>query len=202
MRPGPDRRILRGAMYARAVDDAAARLRELRSEAWEDLALAALALGLAVATTQLRPALALPLLAGGLALWLFGVRALWRRWDLVERLAGEPDAYVIADVLACAEREATMERRATFAALLRLLLAEPQPGFAARVHAAQRELEQLARELDDAELELDPACAVACRRLLSDVELSPLLNRAVPPDELRSRARRIRAGFTPRRRAA
>ena len=63
-------------MYARAVDEAAARLRELRHEEWEDLGLAALALGLAVVATQVRPAFAMPLFLGGLAVGALGVRAL------------------------------------------------------------------------------------------------------------------------------
>jgi hypothetical protein len=189
-------------MYARAVEDAAARLRELHREEWEDLTLAVLALALAVAATQVRPALALPLLFGGLVIGVFGMRALLRRWDLVERLAGERDAYVIADVLAFAEREATMERRRTFAALIRSRLSHTRPPFEARVLAARRELEALAAELDDDQFTLEPACAVACLRLLSDVETSPLLNPDLPSEELRSRARKIRSGFTPRRRAA
>ena len=41
--------------------------------------------------------------------------------------------------------------------------------YEARVLAAAEELEALASELDDEELELDPACAVACMRLLTDV---------------------------------
>jgi hypothetical protein len=32
-------------------------------------------------------------------------------------------------------------------------------------------------------------------RMLSDLEESPLLNRARPPEELRSRVRHIRSGF-------
>jgi hypothetical protein len=73
-------------MYARAVDEAAARLRELRHEEWEELGLAAVALGFALAATQVLPRLAAPLFLGGLPLWALGVRALWRRWDLVDRL--------------------------------------------------------------------------------------------------------------------
>jgi hypothetical protein len=185
-------------MYARAVDDAAARLRELRQEECGDLGLSALALGLAVAATQVRPAFAAPLFLGGLGVGMLGVRALWRRWDLVERLAGERDAHVIPEVEAYARRESTMERRRTFAALMRKEL--PQPGCAvdARIAAVAEELEALAAELDDDELALDPATAVACMRLLSDVTVSPLLNRAYPPDELRSRICQIRCGFSPR----
>lgn len=189
-------------MYARAVDEAAARLRELRHEEWEDIGLAALALLLAVAATQIRPGLAVPLFLGGLAVGAFGVRALWRRWDLVDRLAGERDAYMISEVLAYASREATMERRHTFAAMVRSGLRQPGLALQPRVHAAAEELEALASELDDGELGLDPACAVACMRLLSDLAESPLLNPELPAEELRSRVRQIRSGFALRRAAA
>ena len=70
-----------------------------------------------------------------------------------------------------------MERRQSYAASLRDTLKRPGRLYEARVLAAAEELEALASELDDEELELDPACAVACMRLLSDVVTSPLLNR-------------------------
>lgn len=174
------------------------RLRELRHEEWADLGLATLVLGLAVAAAEVRPTLAVPLFIGGLVVGACGVCALWRRWDLIERLSAERDAYVISEVLAFASREATIERRQNFAALIRCRLAEPD----ARVAATAAQLEALARELDDAELELEPASAVACSRLLSDLATSPLLNRALPPDELRSRVTQIRAGFRASRLAA
>ena len=175
-------------MYARTVDDCAARLRELRHEEREDLGVGALALGLAVAAAELRPALAMPLLVGGLVLVALGVRAIWRRWDLVDRLAGDRDAFAIPEVLAFAAREASTERRQDYAVQLRAKLGEV-------TGAARAELEALAAELDDDELELDPAAAVACKRLLTDAELPP-------PPLLRSRVGRIRAGFRLRRSAA
>ena len=93
-------------MYARAVDDAADRLRALRHEECEALGLAALALVLAVVAAEVRSrVLALPLFLGGLVVGALGMRALWRRWDLVERLSGDRDAYVIAEVRAYASRE-------------------------------------------------------------------------------------------------
>jgi hypothetical protein len=183
-------------MYARAVDDAASRLRELRHEEWEDLILAALALGLAVAATQILPPLALPLLLGGLAVGIRGVRALWRRWDLVERLAGERDAHVLPEVLERASREATMERRQTYAALIRTRLGQPAVVCEARLSAVADELEALASELEDDALVLEPASAVACAHLLSDVKESPLLNPALPPALLRSHVQQIRSGFS------
>lgn len=182
-------------MYARAVDDAGARLRVLRQEAYGDLGLAVLAVAVAVVATLVHPPLALPLFLGGLAVAALGIRALWRRWDLVERLAGERDAYVIPEVMAYASREATMERRQSFAALIRSRL--PQPGLAAdaRIAAVADELEALASELDDGTLVLDPARAVACMRLLSDLAESPLLNPVRSAEDLRSRVRQIRTGF-------
>jgi hypothetical protein len=182
-------------MYARAVDDAALRLRELRHAEWEDFALGAFALVLAVIAARFRPEFALPLFLGGLAVWALGMRALWRRWDLVDRLAGERDAYVIPEVLNYASRETSMERRQSFAAMIRVRLRQPGAALKASVRIARQELAALASELEDDALALDPDCAVACMRLLSDLEGSPFLNPALPPDELRSRVRQIRSGF-------
>jgi hypothetical protein len=184
-------------VYARAVDDAGAQLRLLRQEARGGLGLAGFALGLALGASHVRPTLALPLFVGALGVGALGIRALWRRWDLVERLAGERDAYVIPEVKAYASREATMERRQSFAALIRGRL--PQPGVIVepRIAVVADELEALAAELEDVALVLDPALAVACMRLLSDLAESPLLNRAMSPEDLRSRVRRIRSGLRP-----
>jgi hypothetical protein len=182
-------------MYARAVDDAATRLGHLRRQQWEHLGLAAFGLALALAATQVHPSLAIPLLIGAFAMGALGVRALWCRWDLVDRLAGERDAYVISEVLTYASREATIARRKSLAGSIRSTVRQPGERIEERVGATAEELEALARELDDAELELDPPCAVACARLLSDVAASPLLNPALPPEQLRSVVLQIRAGF-------
>jgi hypothetical protein len=184
-------------MYARAVDDAAERLRTLRQEECGNLGLAALTLALAVAVTQVHPQLALPLFLGGLAVGAIGLRAVVLRWDLLERLAGEKDALVIPEVLAYASREATLDRRRTFAAMLRRDLREPWRAGDARLVAVADELEALACELEDDALLLDPVAAVACVRLLSDIPSSPLLNPAAPVAELRSRILQIRSGFEP-----
>ncbi len=189
-------------MFARAVDDAAMHLRELRHEEWAGFGLAALAIGLSLAATQVHPALALPLFLGGVVVGTLGTRAFWRRWALLDQLADERDAYVIPDVVAHASRETTMDRRRTFAAFIRAAVRGPAAGCEQRVRAAARDLYALALELEDEELALDPACAVACARLLSDPALSPLINPMLPPDDLRSRVFQIRGGFTGRRPAA
>lgn len=182
-------------MHARAVEEVSSRLRELRQEELQDLSLAALSMGLALAATQVRPALAVPLLLGGVVVAVLGMRALWRRWDLVDRLAGERDAYLIPEVLAYAMREATVDRRRAYAAVIRQELRQREPVCGDRVAPAAEELEELVRDLEDEELAVDPACAVACMRLLTDPSASPLLNPALPPEELRSRVRQIRSGF-------
>jgi hypothetical protein len=184
-------------MYARLVDDSAVRLRELRRAEWEDLTVAAVALVAGVAATQVYPRLSLPLFLGGLGVGVLGVRVLWRRWDLVDWLSGEPDAYVIAEIRARAEREATLERRHTFAVFLRAWLTDPTPVVELRFRNAAADIESLAADLDDASLELDPACAVACMRLLSDGSTSPLLNPAFSTSDLQARVRKIRSGFRP-----
>lgn len=121
------------------------------------------------------------------------------RWDLLERLSGERDAYAISEVLVFASREATMERRHSFAAFIRGRLRAPVEG---RVIAAAEEFEALASELDDGELALDPACAVAYMRLLSDLAESPLLNPALPPEACARASARSGSASDPRRLAA
>jgi hypothetical protein len=189
-------------MHARAVDDAGNRLRELHHEEWQDLTLAGLTLGLALAASEHAPSLALPLMIGGMVLVALGIQALWRHWDLVDRLAGEPDAYALAEVLAYAARQTTMDRRRRFAALVRDYLESEDSDRTRRIGDAADDLAALADELEDETLELSPGCAVACSRLMGEPTESPLLNPALPRDGLRSSARRIRSGFTARQRTA
>lgn len=184
-----------GDMYARAVEDAAIRLHDLRHDEREGLALGALALAFALAATHVRPAFAIPLFIGGLVVGARGLVAAVRRWDLVDRLAGEPDAHAIPEVLAYARREATMARRNEQAALLRGLDASSGRGACG---ALTPELEALAADLSDETLELDPACAVACARFLCDAA-SPLFDSSTAPAVLRARVECIRAGFRPAR---
>jgi hypothetical protein len=186
-------------MYSRAVDEAAVELRGLRQEEWSSFGLGAAAIGLALVATQVRPAFAIPLFLGGIVVAGGGVRAAWRHWDLLERLAAERDAYVIPEVFARASREATLERRTSYAAMIRANGSrDPRRGLGTRETAAWAEVDELVADLLDERLELDPASAMLCVRLLDDLEGSPLLNPARPTEELRSRIRQIRAGFAPR----
>src|SRR5262245_29626613 len=106
-------------MHARAIDEAQTRLLELHHDEVQDASLAGVALSASLASTTLFPPLAVPLFVGGLAMGALGVRALWRRWDLVDRLADDRDAYAIRQVHEYAARDASMERRVHFAELVR-----------------------------------------------------------------------------------
>ena len=182
-------------MYARAVQDASQRLHALHVEEREDVAVAAVALALSVGATQVRPALALPLFVGGLVVAARGIRATWRHWDLVDRLTRDGDAYAIPEVFARAARETTLERRRTFAAVLHTSLQRPSPDLEPRLLAAREEIEALIGELEDERLRLEAEAAVACMQLVSDGTGSPLLNAALPPDDLQAHVRHIRSGF-------
>jgi hypothetical protein len=179
-------------MVARAVEDADRRLHDLRLEEWEDGAVAAMAFALAIAASVARPAFALPLFLGGSFVAGRAVLALWRRWDLLDRLVVEPDAYAIAEVRGRAEQEASMVNRRRLSRAIHWRLEQAEDP---RIVANADELAELAEELTDPLLELDPACAVACSRLLADPTSSPLGNSALPAEDVRSRLVQIRSGF-------
>jgi hypothetical protein len=179
-------------MHARALQEAETSLAGLRHDEEDQLVLGLFALTAALMTTAVYEPLVMPLFLGGLALWILGIRSLWRRWDLVDRLADDPEAYAIPAVRAYAARDAQMERRRVNATSLRHWASGSlDPSL---VEVAE-ELEQLARDLGNADLELAPASAIACRRLLTDPTASPLLTSA-PVEEIHARIAQIEAGFT------
>jgi hypothetical protein len=175
-------------VHARAITEAETRLVELRHDELEQLLLGAVTLGASLILTAAYQPLVLPLFLGGLALWLLGIRSLWRHWDLVDRLADDRDAYVIPDVRAYAARDARMDRRHANAASLRYWATQ------ADLTEVVGELEQLACDLDNPDLDLSPAYAIVCRRLLTDPTVSPLLNGGVA-DDLHEKIVEIERGF-------
>jgi hypothetical protein len=182
-------------MYARAIEDSEGRLRDLRRAQWEGFGLSTFFFASALFASFFHPAFAVPLLFGGVTGTVLAARAAYRSWDLLDRLVGEPDAYAIAEVRIRALEQTTLERRHSLAMSLRLILNTSGAGTNARVADAADDLEALARELDDDELALDPAAAVACARLLNDPMNSPLLDATAPAEDVRSRVRQIRSGF-------
>lgn len=144
---------------------------------------------------MLYPTFALPLLFGGLTATVLGIRAAYGRWDILDRLVAEPDAYAISEVRALALAETTPARRRSLAISLRLILNAPGERINARVAGSAEDIEALIHDLDDDELMLDPAEAVACRRLLTYSMNSPLLDASSSAEDVRSRVRQIRSGF-------
>ena len=183
-------------MYARAVEEAGLRLRNLRREEWEDFTLAAVAMALALVAAEALHELAVPLLLGGLAGVGLGVRALWRRWDLVERLSEETDAHAISEVFDYAARDATLSRRRGYALMIRRTIRERSP-YDPRIASVADDFEALAGGLEDTSLVIEPACAVKCRRLLTEPTESVLFDPAAPTEDLLASIRRIRVGLTP-----
>jgi len=185
-------------MVAREVESAAGELRTFTVGVWEHFGLAVVVFGAALGATQLYPALALPFLAGGILSLGLGVRDAARRCELIDRLVLDRDAHRIPAVHSRAAQAATMERRNQLATSIRALLAHPELVAGARVDAVAPELVQLAADLDDERLSLDPASAVRCAQLVGEVAASPLRNPAAPIEDARAGIRAIRSGFTPR----
>ena len=185
-------------MDARTVDEAAARLNELRRTERDDLAASLLAFAAAAVAARLAPTLALPALAGGIGVLLLAARAYLRRSEMVGRLAADRDAYTIREVSRLGERAAATKSRRSLAASIRSMRSQPGVALADRVNARWEEFELLAEQLERPNLVLDPFAAVACRRLLSDGTESPLFNPELPLETLSDRLRQIRAGFAPR----
>lgn len=186
-------------MYARQVEEQSSELHELKRDELELMGLTVLCFGLALAAHG-RPALALPLLAAGLGGAALAVRAFWRRWDLVDRLLLEREAYEIAEVRARAEHMALLDNRQSLACSIRWRL-EHASAFAepdGRLLRVVPDLRALADELVDETLELDPLRAVECERLLTDGITSPLVDPTASIDELYAWICRIRAGLKPR----
>jgi hypothetical protein len=180
-------------MDARSVERAETQLHELQLQGFEDFLLAAVALAASLAASRLLPAAAVPLLVSGMAVGFLGMRALVRRYLLLEDLATERDAYLIPEVYAAAAKAASREHRLRLASAIREAL-NPLYGTNARVEASRDLLVELEAALRDEGRALDPAAAVALDRLLIAGE-DNLYSAALPADELRSRLRRILAAF-------
>jgi hypothetical protein len=173
-------------MNARQLDDAAGRLHELGVESAEDIVLAMVATGLALAASQLLPALAMPFLAGAIAVGFLGVRAYVRRTFLVEDLASEPDAYVIPAVRNCGLRATTVANRHALARTIRIAAVDQ------RLAPIRGELAQLPGLLEDNGRRLDPCSLVALEQWLRD-PCGSFRDLEAPAADLRGRLHRFLA---------
>jgi hypothetical protein len=184
-------------MYARQVEEQSTELDELKRDELQLVGLTALCFGLALAAHG-RPTIALPLLTAGLGGAFLAMRAFWRRWDLVDRLLLEREAYFIDEVGRRARCCAELENRRSLAASIRWRLenATALRDSTGRLHSVTAELAELACELEDESLELDPFRAVECERMLTDGASSPLVDGVTPVEDVLAGIRRIRSGFT------
>lgn len=186
-------------MHAREVEEARLDLRRRRRRGAEaGLLSAAVGVG-AVVSFPFAPALAFALAVGAGLEALVGAAALCGYRDRISKLALEPAAYVLPEVDRYGRRLAGQGQRARLAAWISEILADVEvPGnlfLVDRVLRCAHELEALARDLAHPRARVQPACAVACSRLLTCAVESPLYNPRLPADELEITVHRIRAGI-------
>ena len=122
------------------------------------------------------------------------------RRERIERLALDPSAYAIPEVARFGARVCALRERRRLAAFIDAVVHER--GHPLELHLVVRvgryapQLETLASELASPAARVEPATAVACRRLLTRPVESPLYNPNLPEEDLRALLLRIRAGIS------
>jgi hypothetical protein len=187
-------------MSAREVEKAAADVDRSMHRARRCLIAAMVVAVLAAVFAHSSPAFAAALAAGG-ALQLAAAVTVWLcRRERIERLALEPSAYVIPAVARFGARVCALPERRRLAAFIQAVVHER--GHPLELHLVTRAgrcaqlLDALARELASPGARVEPAVAVACRRLLTRPVESPLYNPNLPEEDLRALLLRIRAGIS------
>lgn len=187
-------------MNARELEQAQSDLGARRRKAVHTAALACVAIVVALPLVWLSPRLAIALAAAAAGEAAVAAAVFHGRRERIARLALDPAAYAIRDVERYGQR-CVGERRKLAAWLVEVVAEARMPAsfyLRDRVDRSAADLELLARELGASAAKVQPASAVACRRLLTHTVESPLYNPRVPADELRSALLRIRAGIRTR----
>jgi hypothetical protein len=185
-------------VIARALDEATDTIRHKRRRAFESTVLAA---GCAVLAWQAleSASLALALAAGAGFELLVTAWSLLSRRELIARLALEPDAYTIPEVVAYGVHLTRPRYRRTLAQGIRKMVREalrPDALYLGdRVLHYARDLEAMARDLVLPNVRVHPASVARCRRLLTEAAESPLYNPKLPEEDIPQTVRRIRAGI-------
>jgi hypothetical protein len=185
---------------AREVESAAADVESTGRRALRSLAVAAVAAAAAAALAPSSSGVAIGLGLGGAAeliraivLWLY-------RRERIERLALDPSAYAIREVARVGARFAAVSERRRLAGWIDSMVHDRgQPlelHLVGRAGKYAHQLEALARELAPPSATVEPATAVACRRLLTRPVESPLYNPNLPEEDLRALLIRLGAGIT------
>jgi hypothetical protein len=187
-------------MNAREVESAAADVERLRTAVWRSLVAGGVVAAIAAGAAPFSRWFAVALAAGAVVqLVAAGVRWLCRR-ERIERLALEPAAYTIPEVARFGARASALRERRHLARCLHALAHERghplELHLVARATRYAQQLESLARELASPTARVEPAIAVACRRLITRPVESPLYNPNLPEEDLRAVLSRIRAGIS------
>jgi hypothetical protein len=184
---------------AREVDEAASRLAWRRRQAVESGLLSLAVAVLAVPAFLLSTGAGLACMAGAVVQAGVALYAHFDRRGLRERLALEPEAYVIPEVAEFGREVASVRERRRLAEWIREIVRNPyRPGalcVASRIRRFARELDALARDLASPAMRVNPVSAVAVRRLLTYAGESPLYNPRLSDEDLAAALRRIRSGF-------
>lgn len=187
-------------MNAREVESAAADVQSTGRRTLRSFAVAGMGASGAAALAPFSSAIAIGLGAAGaveltraIVLWLY-------RRERIERLALDPSAYAIPEVARFGARIAAVSERRRLAAWIDSVVHDRgQPlelHLVGRAGKYAHQLETLARELATPSARVDPATAVACRRLLTRPVESPLYNPNLPEEDLRALLIRIATGIT------
>jgi len=188
------------AVTAREVESAASDVQRARDRSRRCLVAGLGVAGVAAAVAPSSVRLALALAAGALLAFTIAAIAWWWRAERVERLALDPDAYAIPAVAEFGTRICAMRERRRLAAFIHALTRERghplDLHIGARAASCALQLEAIAHELASPAVRVDPAIAVACRRLLTRPVESPLYNPNLTEEDLRALLVRIRAGLS------
>lgn len=196
-------------MTARDLDGARDELQRRRRRAIESGALAIVAGCLAAALWPLTQPLWIALVVG--AVVEVGVAALslgTRRFE-IQRLALDPDAYVLPEVTAFGSHLVRPRMRAQLAASISAMTSESSRArtrlsasaglfLRDRVRQYTRELDGIARDLASPRVSVQPVSVARCHWLLTRAAESPLYNSRIPAEDLGFALRRIRSGMQPR----
>ncbi|MFL5865179.1 MAG: hypothetical protein ACJ780_31175 [Solirubrobacteraceae bacterium] len=187
-------------MNAREVELAAADIERSLHRAQRSLIASGAVAAIALAVSPFSSAFAVALGVGAILQFGAAVVVWLARRERIERLALDPDAYAIPAVARLGARVCALRERRRLAAFIDAVVHER--GHPLELHLVIRTsrytqlLESLARELASPAAQVEPALAVACRRLLTRPVESPLYNPNLPEEDLRALLLRIRAGIS------
>ncbi len=187
-------------MNAREVESAAADVEKSLQRTLRSLVAAAVVALIAGGVAPFSVSFTIALAIGALLELALGAVFWVYRREQIERLALEPSAYTIPAVARFGARVAALSERRRLASWINSVVHERgQPlelHLVVRVTHYASQLETLASELAVPSARVEPAMAVACRRLLTRPVESPLYNPNLPEEDLRALLLRIQAGIS------